>query len=86
MSPFLRHGDTYEGRLSSRILAESEASVAVLVTVDNWSKWGLAEPQLDMQCGRMVANEARKDRGLPELVKPGYSEMILFEKNVSLKL
>ncbi len=35
-----------------------------------------------MECGRLVQNEEREDGGLPTIVKPGFSEMLLFEKNV----
>ncbi len=38
--------------------------------------------RLLMECGRLVQNEEREDGGLPTIVKPGFSEMLLFEKNV----
>lgn len=40
------------------------------------------DPELDMDCGRLVANEDREDNGLVAIVKPGFSEMIMFEKKV----
>jgi len=81
-SPFLRYGQTYGGQTADKLLALSEASVAVLLTVDNWSKWALVDLQANMECGR-VATRVGGQVGLPELVLPGVSEMTFFEKYVS---
>jgi hypothetical protein len=37
-SPFLRYGATYGGQTADRIVELSESSVAVMVTIDNWSR------------------------------------------------
>ena len=66
------------------MLAQSSASVAVLLTVDNWSKWALVEPEVDMECGSVAdTSPFGNASGPPELIRPGFSEMVLFEKNVS---
>ncbi len=46
-------------------------------------RWALVDPVVTMECGRLVENTNREDLGVPAIIKPGYSEMILFEKNVS---
>ncbi len=38
LTPFLRHGDSYQGRSPSTVIANSDSSVSVLLTVDNWSR------------------------------------------------
>jgi hypothetical protein len=54
----------------------SSAAVAVLITLDNWSRWTLVEPDAQVTCGKQAGT-------LPEIVSPGFSEMALFEKGVS---
>ncbi len=44
-SRFLKHGGTYGGRVATRVIELADASVAVLITADNWSKWALVEPR-----------------------------------------
>ena len=53
----------------------SVATVAVLVAIENWTKWPLVEPSTQVTCGI--------DDKLPSQILPGYSEMGLFEKSVS---
>ena len=76
-SPFMKYGDSYGGQTAARVLGQSLAEVAVGVTLDNWSRWALIEPDVEMDCGRQVA-----DRQMPEVVRPGYSEFAMFEKKV----
>ena len=52
----------------------SVATVAVLVAIENWTKWPLVEPSTQVTCGI--------DDKLPSQILPGYSEMGLFEKSV----
>ena len=54
----------------------SSAAVAVLITLDNWSKWRLVDPETQVTCGKQAES-------LPDPVGPGFSEMALFEKGVS---
>ena len=44
-SPFMQHGASYGGQSASRILGQTLAEVAVGVTLDNWSRWALIEPE-----------------------------------------
>ena len=44
-SPFMKYGASYGGQSASRILGQTLAEVAVGVTVDNWSRWALVEPE-----------------------------------------
>ena len=53
----------------------SAAAIAVLITLDNWSRWGLVEPETQVTCGKQASK-------LPDAVRPGFSEMVLFEKGV----
>ena len=55
----------------------SVATVAVLVAIENWTKWPLVEPSTQVTCGI--------DDKLPSQILPGYSEMGLFEKSVSCR-
>ena len=58
-------------------LADTLTSVAVLVAIDNWTKWTLLEPENEMNSGMVIDNE------LPGNIEPGQSEMALFGKDVS---
>ena len=58
-------------------LADTLTSVAVLVAIDNWTKWSLLEPENEMNSGVVFDSE------LPESIQPGQSEMVLFGKDVS---
>ena len=58
-------------------LADTLTSVAVLVAIDNWTKWTLLEPENEMNSGLVIDDE------LPESIEPGQSEMALFGKDVS---
>ena len=51
--------------------------MAVLVAIDNWTKWTLLEPENEMNSGVVIDSE------LPETIEPGTSEMMLFGKDVS---
>ena len=44
-SPFMKYGASYGGQSASRILGQTLAEVAVGVTLDNWSRWALIEPE-----------------------------------------
>ena len=46
-SPFMKYGASYGGQAASRILGQTLAEVAVGVTLDNWSRWALIEPEVD---------------------------------------
>ena len=97
-SPFMKYGESYGGQSASRILGQTLAEVAVGVTLDNWSRWALIDPEAEMECGRVVVrrvddpqqgdgadgeeSSAAVEVGLPELVKPGFSEFVMFEKQV----
>ena len=59
-------------------LADTLTSVAVLVAIDNWTKWTLLEPENEMNSGVVIDSEL-----LPESIQPGQSEMALFGKDVS---
>ena len=74
-SAFLRPGDSYRGKTAASTLSMSVATVAVLVAIENWTKWSLVEPTTEVTCGI--------DDKLPDQILPGYSEMGLFEKAVS---
>ncbi len=50
--------------------------MAVLITLDNWSRWSLVDPETQVTCGKQAES-------LPDPVRPGFSEMALFEKGVS---
>jgi hypothetical protein len=58
-------------------LADTLTSVAVLVAIDNWTKWSLIEPENEMNSGKIFDSE------LPESIQAGQSEMVLFGKDVS---
>ena len=97
-SPFMKYGESYGGQSASRILGQTLSEVAVGVTLDNWSRWALVEPEVEMECGTVVVrrvddlqegddsdgeeSSATVEVGLPELVKPGFSEFVMFEKQV----
>ena len=57
-------------------MASTLSSVAVLVAIDNWTKWSLVEPENEMNSGIVI------DEQLPESIQPGQSEMALFGKGV----
>ncbi len=50
--------------------------MAVLITLENWSRWSLVDPETQVTCGKQAGS-------LPDSVMPGFSEMVLFEKGVS---
>ena len=77
-SVFLRPGDSYRGKTAASTLSMSVATVAVLVAIENWTKWALVEPDAQITCG--VPDK------LPREIRPGYSEMALFEKSVGFSL
>ena len=60
-------------------LADTLTSVAVLVSIDNWTKWNLSEPENEMNSGVVIGE-------LPENIAPGQSEMAMFGKDVSAKI
>ena len=60
-------------------LADTLTSVAVLVSIDNWTKWNLSEPENEMNSGVVIGE-------LPENIAPGQSEMAMFGKDVSSKM
>ena len=53
--------------------------MAVLVSIDNWTKWNLSEPENEMNSGVVIGE-------LPENIAPGQSEMAMFGKDVSVKM
>ena len=53
--------------------------MAVLVSIDNWTKWNLSEPENEMNSGVVIGE-------LPENIAPGQSEMAMFGKDVSAKM
>ena len=55
-----------------RRTASTLSSVAVLVAIDNWTKWSLVEPENEMNSGIVI------DEELPESIQPGQSEMAMF--------
>jgi hypothetical protein len=60
-----------------RMLFCSSAAVAVLITLENWSRWSMVEPEVQLTCGKSTGS-------LPGTVRPGFSEMALFEKGVRI--
>jgi len=70
---FLRAGASYLGKTASTRISTVSSTVAVLVAIDNWSRFPLIDPQTDLECGRHIG-------ALPEVIVPGTSEMALFEK------
>ena len=58
-------------------MAETLTSVAVLIAIDNWTKWSLVEPENEMNSGVVI------DEQIPESIQPGQSEMALVGKDVS---
>ena len=60
-------------------LADTLTSVAVLVSIDNWTKWNLSEPENEMNSGVVIGE-------LPENIAPGQSEMAMFGKDVSSEM
>ncbi|XP_059085117.1 uncharacterized protein LOC131882093 [Tigriopus californicus] len=78
---FLKHGESYAGQTADTILSRTIKTVALALTIDNWSKWALIDPFFDIQCGELVSSLSKQNQRDPvQLIKPGYSEMMLFEK------
>lgn len=70
---FLRPGSSYQGKTASTRIANTISNVAVLVAIDNWTRFKLILPQTDIECGKLTTR-------LPKEIVPGTSEMTLFEK------
>ena len=51
--------------------------MAVLVILENWSRWSMVEPEVQVTCGKSYGTGT-----VPDAVTPGFSEMALFEKGV----
>ena len=76
---FLKPGSSYNGKTAASNIELSAATVTVLVAIDNWSRWKLLEPDVEVACGQ-------QPQEVPEEVLPGLSEMVLFEKGVRQSL
>ena len=72
---FLRPGLSYHGKTASTRIANIAATVAVLVSIDNWTRFPLIEPKTHLKCGKILGD-------VPSTIHPGTSEMVVFEKGV----
>lgn len=70
---FLRPGLSYHGKTASTRIANIAATVAVLVSIDNWTRFPLIEPKTHLKCGKILGD-------VPSTIHPGTSEMVVFEK------
>ena len=74
---FLRPGLSYHGKTASTRIANIAATVAVLVSIDNWTRFPLIEPKTHLKCGKILGD-------VPSTIHPGTSEMVVFEKGVRI--